>query len=67
MSEVDESYLVVRNHEEQYSIWRADRPVPDGWQPVGEPASREDCLARIGELWTDMRPASLRAAMSNPR
>jgi MbtH protein len=64
MTDTDETYVVVRNDEEQYSIWRSDRPVPTGWTPVGEPASREDCLARITELWTDMRPAGLRAAMS---
>jgi MbtH protein len=67
MTDTDETYLIVRNDEEQYSIWRSGRPVPDGWEPVGEPASREDCLARIGELWTDMRPASLRAIMSDSR
>jgi len=56
-------YIVVRNHEDQYSIWRAGRAVPDGWQPVGAPAARSACLDRIAELWTDMRPASLRALM----
>jgi MbtH protein len=64
MTDTDEMYVIVRNDEEQYSIWRSGRAVPAGWETVGEPASREDCLARIGELWTDMRPASLRAAMS---
>ncbi|WP_326589955.1 MbtH family protein [Streptomyces brevispora] len=64
MTDTQETYVVVRNDEEQYSIWRSERPVPAGWTPVGEPGSREDCLARIGELWTDMRPAGLRAAMS---
>ncbi len=64
MTDSDDRYVIVRNDEEQYSIWRSDRSVPAGWDSVGEPASREDCLARIGELWTDMRPASLRAAMS---
>jgi MbtH protein len=56
-------YVVVRNHEEQFSIWRDDRPVPEGWEVVGEPAPKDGCLARIGELWTDMRPASLRRQM----
>lgn len=60
----DEQWLVVRNHEEQYSIWRAEMTVPDGWQQVGEPAGRDECLSTIGRLWTDMRPASLRAAMA---
>lgn len=63
MSETDDRYVIVRNHEDQYSIWSADREIPAGWNPVGEPASRTACLDRIGELWTDMRPASLRAAM----
>ncbi|HSR68632.1 MAG TPA: MbtH family NRPS accessory protein [Acidobacteriota bacterium] len=59
----DDLYYVVRNHEEQYSIWRSDMPVPDGWETVGSAAPKEDCLERIGELWTDMRPASLRKSM----
>jgi MbtH protein len=63
MTEVDDTYLIVINDEEQYSIWRSGRALPAGWTPVGESAPREACLARIGELWTDMRPASLRAAM----
>lgn len=60
----DELYFVVRNHEEQYSIWRSDKQVPEGWETQGGPAGKEECLNRIEELWTDMRPASLRAAMA---
>ncbi len=63
-TDTGELYLVVRNHEEQYSIWRDNRPVPAGWEPVGTPAAKADCLERIGELWTDMRPASLRRLMA---
>ena len=55
-------YVVVVNDEEQYSIWPDGRQVPAGWHVVGEPAGREDCLDRIAELWTDMRPASVRQA-----
>ncbi len=58
-----ELYLVVRNHEEQYSVWRAERPLPPGWGAIGEPALKEDCLSRIDEIWTDMRPLSLRVFM----
>lgn len=58
-----EPYVVVRNHEEQYSVWRADREVPAGWEAVGDPAPKEACLTRIEELWTDMRPLSLRRFM----
>jgi MbtH protein len=57
-----QSYVVVLNDEEQYSIWPAGRDLPLGWRGDGVRGSREECLARIGEVWTDMRPLSLRRA-----
>lgn len=64
-------YKVVVNHEEQYSIWRADRENPPGWKDAGKSGPKSDCLAYIKEVWTDMRPLSLRkkieqASQSNP-
>ncbi|MEU1844675.1 MbtH family protein [Micromonospora sediminicola] len=59
-TDVSDEWLVVVNDEEQYSIWANGRPVPAGWRAVGEPDSRDGCLRRIEELWTDMRPKSLR-------
>lgn len=53
-------FLVVMNHEEQYSIWPDSRAVPAGWELVGGPAPKRECLTRIEELWTDMRPLSVR-------
>ena len=58
--EDDRTYQVVVNHEEQYSIWLADRPAPAGWTTVGHSGPKDSCLAYIGEVWTDMRPLSLR-------
>jgi MbtH protein len=58
-------YKVVLNHEEQYSIWPADRDNPAGWRDAGKTGSKQDCLAYIGEVWTDMRPFSLRKQMEN--
>jgi MbtH protein len=52
------------NHEEQYSIWPADRDIPAGWRKAGKQAKKADCLAYINEVWTDMRPLSLRKKMS---
>ncbi|MGW3949486.1 MbtH family protein [Streptomyces sp. NPDC004752] len=63
MTEADDLYTIVRNHEQQYAVWPAGREIPAGWEPVGAPAARPACLDRIDELWTDMRPASLRALM----
>jgi MbtH protein len=63
MSSDDEDsrvYAVVVNHEEQYSIWLADSPIPAGWSEVGTRGSKAECLAQVAALWTDMRPRSLR-------
>jgi MbtH protein len=57
------TYAVVVNDEEQYSIWSASRELPAGWKQVGVTGSKQECLAHIEEVWTDMRPASLRRAM----
>ena len=49
-------YKVVVNHEEQYSIWPADRENPVGWRDAAKSGSKTECLAYIKEVWTDMRP-----------
>ena len=54
------TYKVVVNAEEQYSIWPADRENPLGWSDAGKVGTKEECLAYIKEVWTDMRPRSLR-------
>ncbi|GAA3491227.1 MbtH family protein [Streptomyces cremeus] len=61
MSEDEQrTYSVVRNGEEQYSVWPADREVPQGWQVAGLSGSKAECLTYIEEHWNDMRPLSLR-------
>jgi MbtH protein len=64
MNETTTTYQVVINDEEQYSLWPAGREVPDGWRAEGTTGSEEECCAHIDEVWTDMRPASLRRAMA---
>jgi len=56
-------YKVVVNHEEQYSIWPAARENAPGWRDAGKQGDRATCLAFIREVWTDMRPLSLRRRM----
>jgi len=55
-------YRVVVNHEAQYSIWPSTKTLPLGWNDVGKQGSKVECLAYIEEVWTDMRPLSLRQA-----
>lgn len=57
-------YKVVVNHEEQYSIWPADRENALGWNDAGKSGTKAECLAYIKEVWTDMRPLSLRKKMA---
>lgn len=61
------TYVVVYNDEEQYSIWWAERELPAGWYADGTSGTRAECLAHIDEVWTDMRPLSLRNQMDRDR
>jgi uncharacterized protein YbdZ (MbtH family) len=56
-------YKVVVNHEEQYSIWPEYKQIPLGWKEAGKSGAKAECLAYIKEIWTDMRPLSLRKKM----
>ncbi|MGH1542831.1 MAG: MbtH family protein [Arenicella sp.] len=56
-------YVVVFNHEEQYSIWPVGRDIPEGWNLEGQKGTRQECLDHIETIWTDMRPLSLRKAL----
>lgn len=59
-------YRVVVNHEEQYSIWPEWKELPLGWTVVGTTGTKAECLEYIKNVWTDMRPLSLRKAMDEP-
>jgi MbtH protein len=58
------TYTVVMNDEEQYSIWPADRELPLGWRAAGKSGLKAECLSYIEQVWTDMRPLSLRTKMA---
>ena len=63
-------YTVVISEEEEYSIWVEYRDIPLGWRSTGKTGTKQECLEYIKEVWTDMRPLSLRKKMdvstSNP-
>lgn len=61
----DGEFLVLINHEEQYSLWPSFAAVPDGWTVVKQAAPRQECVDYIDENWVDMRPLSLRKAMDS--
>ena len=56
-------FLVVKNHEDQYSIWPEGKDLPAGWVADGMRGDKATCLDHINAVWTDMRPRSLREAM----
>ncbi|WP_137992799.1 MbtH family protein [Streptomyces vilmorinianum] len=55
-------YAVVVNDEEQYSLWPARKALPRGWRAAGKQGPKDACLAYVAEVWTDMRPLSLRVS-----
>jgi MbtH protein len=59
----DARYEVLRNDEDQYSLWLAGQEVPAGWHRVGKEGTKEECSVYVDEVWTDMRPRSLREQM----
>jgi MbtH protein len=59
------TYVVVLNHEEQYSIWFGERPLPLGWRSCEKTGTKQECLNYINEVWTDMRPLSVRQRMES--
>ena len=56
-------YEVVINIEDQYSIWPADKPIPDGWRAAGKRDTKAACLDFIRANWTDMTPRSVKQQM----
>ncbi len=62
-SENNTIYKVVVNYEEQYSIWPAHRENPSGWRDAGKTGTKQEVLEYIKQVWTDMRPLSLRKKM----
>jgi MbtH protein len=60
-------YAVVVNNEGQHSLWPASLAIPPGWQEAGFRGDAEQCLDTIAEVWTDMRPQSVREAVESRR
>jgi MbtH protein len=56
-------YQVLVNSEEQYSLWLAGQAIPNGWRQVGPTGQKQVCLDYVKEVWTDMRPLSVRKSM----
>ena len=58
-------YIVLKNNEEQYSLWPKSKKIPAGWEDTGAEGSKETCMAYVDREWVDMRPLSLRRRMEN--
>lgn len=65
--EIKATHIVLINEEEQYSLWPIYKKIPTGWRAVGRQGSEEECMKYVDEVWTDMRPRSLRERMEAAR
>jgi MbtH protein len=63
MTTEDRAHIVLINHEEQYSLWPKGKEIPNGWRATGKEGTAEECSRYVDEVWTDMRPLSLRRKM----
>ena len=64
MAENQELYYVLKNNEEQYSLWPSFKVIPEAWKAECEPMPKDECLAYVDRVWTDMRPLSLKKQMA---
>jgi MbtH protein len=55
-SDEERDYLVLTNHQAEYSLWPAGLPVPDGWNAVHGPGQRAACARYVDQNWTALRP-----------
>lgn len=66
----DETFIVLVNHEGQYSIWPHWKKVPGGWTAqtdengVQIKGDKKTVSEYVEKHWTDMRPLSLQKAMA---
>jgi MbtH protein len=60
-------FVVLINDEGQYSLWPDDKAVPPGWRTTETQGTEEACMKWVDEVWTDLRPVSLREAMAEQR
>ena len=65
--EPDSNYTVLRNDENQHSLWPTFANVPAGWKVVFGEESRPACMDYIEQNWTDMRPKSLIEEMAKQK
>lgn len=56
-------YKVLVNSEGEYCIHPLKRENLLGWTEIGKTGFKQECLDYIKEIWTDMRPLSLRKRM----
>ena len=59
-----DSWSVVRDTEDRYSVWPDDKTMPAGWTKEPISGTRDECLQKIKAIWVDPRPHSLRRAMA---
>ena len=53
-------FRVVEKQEEPFSIWPVDLETALGGFGAGVSGTNAECLAHVDDVWTDIRPLSLR-------
>jgi MbtH protein len=62
--DVSQTYIVLVNDEEQYSLWPSQKDIPAGWNSVGVSGSKAECMEYVDKVWTDITPLSVRKRLA---
>ncbi|MCA1921735.1 MbtH family protein [Buttiauxella noackiae] len=52
------NFFILKNAQQQFSLWPEHCALPDGWQVVCEPASNDECNRWLLANWGSLQPAS---------
>lgn len=63
----DHTHVVVVNAAGQHALWPSFAEVPAGWWVVLGATDRRSCLDYVEANWTDIRPTSPVAAITEAR
>jgi MbtH protein len=58
------TYVVLINHEEQYSLWPSHKSIPAGWSSTGISGAKAECTEYVDRVWTDITPLSVRKRLA---
>ena len=55
-------FIVLTNSKNEYSLWPADKAVPEGWKDADYSGTKDECKAFIDKHWLALMPVTNKAS-----